>query len=123
MGMTQTAVGVGETGSVDAVSALIAGLEREFGRGAGQALADVFLAAEDTDFHWDARVSERFLGAYHSQDDEDFELDRVAIVGRLDGVWFTAIIIVDGEGQAHGMIARRGFRGERSAREAWLGAR
>ena len=123
MGTIQTAIGVGETGSVDAVSSLIAGLEREFGRGAGPALAEVFLAAEDTDFHWYARVSERFLGAYHSQDQEEFELDRVAIVGRLDGVWFTAIIIVDGEGQAHGMIAQRGFRSEKSAREAWLDAR
>ena len=112
-----------EAGAADSVSVLIAGLESEFGRGAGEALADRFLAAEDTDFHWDARVSERFLGAYHSQDDEEFELDRVAIVGRLDGIWFTAIIIVDGEGQAHGMIARRGFRSETAAREAWLDAR
>ncbi len=119
MGMIQTI----EAGSVDAVTMLIAGLESEFGRGAGEALAEIFLAAEDTDFHWDARVSERFLSAYHSLDEEEFDLDRVAIVGRLDGIWFTAIIIVDGEGQPHGTIARSAFRSEKAAREAWAHAR
>jgi hypothetical protein len=119
MGMVQSI----EAGAVDAVSVLIAGLESEFGRGAGEALKDRFLAAEDADFHWDARVSERFLGSYCSLDEEDFELDRVAIIGRLDGIWFTAIVIVDGEGLAHGMTARRGFRSEKSSREAWLDAR
>ena len=101
------------------VAALVAGLEIEFGRGAGEALAARFLEAEESDFLWDARVSEWWLGAYESNDEEDFELDRVAIVGRLDGRWFVAVSIVDGDGNAHGLMGRRNFRSERKAREAF----
>jgi hypothetical protein len=100
------------------LAALAAGLEIEFGRGAGEALAQRFLEAEESDFVWEARVSERWLGAYESAEDEDFELDRVAIMGRLDGRWFVAVSIVDGDGNAHGLIERRSFRSERQAREA-----
>jgi hypothetical protein len=46
------------------VSALAAGLEIEFGRGAGEALAHRFLDAEDVEFHWEARVEERWIGTY-----------------------------------------------------------
>jgi len=101
------------------LAALVAGLEAEFGRGAGEALAQRFLEAEESDFLWDARVSERWLGAYRAQDEDDFELDRVAIVGRLDGRWFVAVSLVDGDGNAHGLLARRSFAGERRAREAF----
>lgn len=110
-------------GGADAVSALIASLETEFGCNAGRALADRFLAAEDTDFHWVARVSERFLGSYQSLDEEDDDLDRVAIVGELGGLWFMAVVLVDGEGRAHGMIARASFGSEAAARNAWAHAR
>lgn len=64
------------------LEALIAGLEIEFGRGAGEALAHRFLEAEEADFRWDARVDERWVGAYQTIGDDDLELDRVAIVGR-----------------------------------------
>ncbi len=101
------------------VATLVAGLEIEFGRGAGEALAQRFLRAEESDFLWDARVSERWLGAYESIDEDDFELDRVAIVGRLDGRWFVAVSIVDGDGNAHGLMGRRSFRSEVRAREAF----
>jgi len=101
------------------VGTLVAGLEIEFGRGAGEALAQRFLEAEESDFLWDARASERWLGAYESIDEEDFELDRVAIIGRLDGRWFVAVSIVDGDGNAHGLMVRRSFRRERQAREAF----
>ena len=97
---------------------LIAGLEIEFGRGAGKALAQRFLEAEEMDFRWDARVSERWLGVYESVEDEDVGLDRIAICGRLDGKWFAATMIVDGEGSARGMLGCRSFGSERAAREA-----
>jgi hypothetical protein len=117
--ISDTAQSIG-AGSIDAISALIAGLESEFGRAAGAGLADRFLAAEDMDFHWDMRRFERILGRYHSVDEEEFDLDRVAIVGLLDGAWFTATIIVDGDGNANGMIARRSFRSEEAAIEAGM---
>lgn len=102
------------------MATLVAGLEIEFGRGAGDALAARFLEAEESDFLWDARVSERWLGTYQALDDEeDFELDRVAIMGRLDGRWFVAVSIVDGDGNPHGLMGRRKFGSERAAREAF----
>lgn len=113
-------IGAASAKDTDRVMAtLVAGLEIEFGRGAGEALAQRFLEAEESDFLWDARVSERWLGAYQAQDEEDFELDRVAIIGRLDGRWFVAVSIVDGDGNAQGLIGRRSFRSERRAREAF----
>ena len=102
------------------MAALIAGLEIEFGRGISQALAQRFIAAEECDFHWDARVEERWIGAYESIDDDEFDLDRVKILGRLDGNWFVALMIVDGEGDAHGMIAKRSFSERRAAETAFL---
>lgn len=101
------------------MAALVAGLEIEFGRGAGEALAQRFLEAEESDFLWEARQSERWLGAYESIADDDVELDRVAILGRLDGRWFVAVSIVDGDGNAQGLMGRRSFRSERRAREAF----
>ena len=113
-------IGAASAKDTDRVLAtLVAGLEIEFGRGAGEALAQRFLEAEESDFLWDARVSERWLGAYQAQDEEDFELDRVAIVGRLDGRWFVAVSIVDGDGNAQGLMGWRSFRSERRAREAF----
>lgn len=104
------------------MAALIAGLEIEFGSRAAEGLAQRFLAAEDSDFHWDARIGERWLGAYESIDGQELELDRVEIYGILDGGWFTACVIIDGDGRAHGMIGRRGFRSERAARRAFTRA-
>ncbi|MBT2243621.1 hypothetical protein JQK15_08715 [Sphingobium sp. BHU LFT2] len=104
------------------VSALVAGLEWEFGRGAAEGLARHFLEAEEVDFRWDARSEERWLGIYEDPDDAGFELDRVAICGRLDGQWFTAIMLVDGEGNAHGMTGCRVARDRTEARDGMVHA-
>jgi hypothetical protein len=115
--------GTASANVVDRVmAALVSGLELEFGRGAGEELADRFLAAEEADFHWDARVEERWIGAYETPDDEEFELDRIAICGRLDGKWFCATMLVDGDGRAHGMMGCRLFRSLARARDAMLHA-
>jgi hypothetical protein len=109
--------------SADRVMAtLIAGLQIEFGSSAAEGLAHHFLEAEEVDFHWDARISERWLGAYEAQDDDELELDRVAIMGRLDGRWFIATCIVDGDGNPHGMLGCRDFRNESAARKAFSDA-
>ncbi|WP_244624591.1 hypothetical protein [Sphingomonas sp. So64.6b] len=102
------------------MAVLVAGLELEFGRGAAEALAQRFIAAEECDFTWDARDQERWLGAYEAPGDSDFELDRVAIIGFLDRQWFVAVCIVDGDGMAHGMIGRRTFSNEQGARKAFV---
>lgn len=102
------------------MAALIAGLEVEFGRGAGEALAQRFLEAEEVDFHWDARLQERWIGAYEADVEDDVELDRIRIFGRLDGHWFVAMMIVDGDGNAHGMMGKRTFKRRREAEEAFI---
>lgn len=107
-----------EAASDRVTAALVAGLELEFGRGAGEALAGRFLTAEEADFVWEARDEERWLGAYESVEDEGFELDRVAIIGRMKGRWFVAQMIVDGEGCAHGMLGKREVGNAKAAREA-----
>jgi hypothetical protein len=105
------------------MAALVSGLELEFGTRAAEGLAQRFLAAEECDFHWDVRDQERWLGAYECINDEDLELDRVAILGRIDGAWFVAEIIVDGDGQAHGMISKREFTRAQSAQKAFAARR
>jgi len=105
------------------MAALVAGLELEFGTRAAEGLAQHFLAAEECDFHWDARDQERWLGGYESIDGQELELDRVAVMGRIDGRWFVAEIIIDGEGRAHGMIGKRSFARVQPARRAFANRR
>lgn len=104
------------------VSALISELELEFGRGAGEALARRFIEAEEVEFHWDARVEERWIGTFEGSLEDDLELDRVRILGRLDGRWFVAVMIVDGDGNAHGMMGKRDFRSRSYAVRAFADA-
>ena len=104
-------------------AALVSDLESEFGHGAGEALAQHFLAAEEADFRWDARLRERWIGAYESADDEEgVELASVKILGRLNGKWFVATMIVDGDGRAHAMLGNREFDDEPSAQKAFADA-
>lgn len=110
------------TASDRVMATLMAGLEVEFGRGAGKALAQRFLDAEETDFLWDARVEERWIGSYESIDDDDLELDRIAICGRLDGRWFASMMLVDGDGMAHGTMGKRHYESRKLAHEAMLDA-
>lgn len=100
------------------MAALISGLEIEFGRGAGEGLAQHFLAAEETDFRWEVRIEERWIGAYESDDADQLWLDRVAICGRIHRKWFAATMIVDGDGNAHGMLGCRDFRSRKAAMAA-----
>jgi hypothetical protein len=104
------------------MAALVSGLEIEFGRGVGEALAHRFLEAEESDFLWDARLQERWIGAYESADDDEIELDRVRIFGRLDGRWFVAVMIVDGDGNPHGLMGKRQFGRQHEALAAFADA-
>lgn len=116
-------IGTASANVVDRVmAALVSGLELEFGRGAGEGLAHRFLDAEEADFRWDARVEERWIGTYEGIEDDGLALDRIAICGRIDGNWFCAVMLVDGDGQAHGMMGCRQFRSLVRARDAMLHA-
>ena len=89
----------------------------------GEAIDRQILASEEADFHWDARLSERWVGAYYSADENEIELDRVAIVGRIDGRWFAATSIIDGDGMPHGITNRRTFDTRHQAEMAFDRAR
>ena len=104
------------------MAALLSGLEIEFGHGVGEALAHRFLEAEESDFLWEARDQERWIGTYESTDDDEIDLDRVRIFGRLDGTWFVAVMIVDGDGNAHGMMGKREFGRRKQALAAFADA-
>lgn len=104
------------------MAALVSGLEIEFGHGAGEALAHRFLEAEESDFLWDSREMERWIGAFESIDDGEIDLDRVRIFGRLDGKWFVAVMIVDGDGNPHGLMGKREFRRRHQALAAFADA-
>jgi len=110
------------TASDRVMATLMAGLEIEFGRGVGEALAHRFLQVEEVDFPWEARAEERWIGAYQGVDDEEFELDRIAICGRLDGTWFCATMLVDGDENPHGTMGCRTFGSLADARKAMLDA-
>lgn len=119
MGMVQ---GIG-TASDSVVATLVAGLEIELGRSAGEALAQRFLDAEESDFLWDVRGEERWLGSYDGFGEDDLELDRIAIWGRLADRWFMAIMLVDGEGMPHGTIVKRICHSRNAARKGMADAR
>ena len=98
---------------------LATGCESAVRRDSGAGIDRNILAAEEADFHWDARLSERWLGAYGSADDDDIDLDRVAIVGRIDGQWFAATSIIDGDGMPRAMTNRRAFDTKNEAERAF----
>jgi hypothetical protein len=98
------------THAAGAMAQGISGLEHEFGPITAQ-----IIAGEEADFLWEARETERWIGAYEGSEDEDFDLDLVAIVGRLDGAWFAAKLIIDGEGQAYDVVSRCNFTSRNAA--------
>ena len=83
---------------------LVSGLEVEFGTSEIGGLALRYIDAEAADFHWDARISERHLGAYLSPDDDGSELERVGVIGVLAGRFYVATCVVDGDGGIQTML-------------------
>lgn len=110
-------------GAADRVMhALIAGLTLEFGRDAGEGLAQRFLDAEEFEFLWDARLQERWIGGWDAGLDDDIELDRVRILAKLDRKWTIATLLIDGDGNPHGLLGRRDFARRAPAERAYLDA-
>ena len=107
----------------DGFEALVLGLELEFGHGDVGGIAAQFIDAEAADFYWNARMGERHLGSFESFDDEDFDLERIVVIGVLAGRWYVATCIVDGDGAVHFMTKCRHFGGEDQARRAFENAR
>lgn len=96
-------------GSYSVYDKLVSGLEKEFGSGAAAALAERFIDAEGADFHWEARMREKLLGAYESLETEEELLERVAVLGMLGGRWFVAVLIIGDRHDAQALLGLRHF--------------
>jgi hypothetical protein len=84
-----------------ACEARVDALRAEF----GAVLAARILDAEELDFLWDGRISERYLGQqFGSECDDGSELSRIAIVSFLDGSWHAAVCLADGDGDARALL-------------------
>jgi hypothetical protein len=114
-------------GSGDAYARLVEGLRMEFGCADVGVLAERIFEAERLDFHWDSRVSERYLGQEWRPDfaaeDGAGELARVAILTFVAQRWHAGVCLVDGEGCAVDLLWVRSFDGRDEAWEAYARAR
>ena len=114
-------------GSGDAYARLVEGLRLEFGCADVGALAERIFEAEKVEFHWEARVAERYLGQHFPLDfgDEDCadELARVAILSFVAGHWHAGVCVVDDDGCAADLLWSRSFQRREDAAEAFARAR
>lgn len=114
-------------GSGDAYARLVEGLQMEFGCADVGALADRIFEAEKVEFHWEARVRERYLGQYFPEafGDEDAgeDMSRMAILSFVAGRWHAGVCLVDGDGCATDLLWLRSFEQRDDAAEAFARAR
>jgi hypothetical protein len=114
-------------GSGDAYARLVEGLRMELGCSDIAALADRILECERADFHWNARVRERYLGQHFPFDFGDDgageDLSRVAILSFLGGRWHVGVCLVDGNCCADDLLWLRSFDARQDASEAFDRAR
>ena len=86
----------------------------------GAVIASRILEAEAADFHWEARIRERYLGQHC---DEDFgsgeELSRVAILSDLGRQWHAGVCLVDGEGCVETLLWLRSFASLEDAKQTF----
>ena len=89
----------------------------------GAILAARIIESEATDFLWDARVKERYLGQHldvgFDIGEGEVELSRIAVLSSLAGRWHVASCLVDGEGMAVDILWQEGFEGRNEADAAF----
>lgn len=94
-------------------------LQAEF----GQVLASRMVEAELVDFLWEGRVRERYLGQQDGVFAEAEELSRILVISRLDGYWYVALCLVDGEGEPAMLLWRHVAADAAEAEAFFSGAR
>lgn len=111
----------------DSYSQLVRELQTEFRCDDVGVLADRILEAEAADFHWDARVEERYLGQQFGfdleADEPGEELSPVAILSFVAKRWHAGVCLVDGEGCVVELLWIRSFDQRDDAWDAYARAR
>lgn len=103
---------------------IVSGLETSFGRSAAEGLARQFIEAEGADFYWEARQREKWIGAYERLDEDEGEaLDRVAVFGLLDGLFYVAVVLVDAIDGVEALLGMRQFERREEAERAFESTR
>ena len=114
-------------GSGDPYAWLVASLQMEFESSEVCALAARILEGEKAEFHWDARVQERYLGQHLpadlGDDEGGEEHARIAILSFLADRWHAGICLVDGNGCAADLLWLRSFDAREDAAETFARAR
>lgn len=103
---------------------IVSGLESSFGRSAAEGLARQFIEAEGADFYWEARIAARWIGAYERLDAGDDQswgepLDRVAVFGLLDGLYYVAVVLIDALEGVEALLGVRQFERRKEAERAF----
>ncbi|WP_314715859.1 hypothetical protein [Sphingobium yanoikuyae] len=73
----------------------------------------------EEDSLWEARIAERWLGAFEGEVEAGEEWDLVAILGQVEGGWFAARMLVDGEGAPRQVAGRRNLQSKWAALRAF----
>lgn len=114
-------------GSGDAYARLVDGLRMEFGCVDVGALADRIFEAEKAEFHWEARVQERYLGQHFAldllDDDAGDDASRIAILSFIADRWHAGACLVDGDGCVIDLLWLRSFERHDDAAEMFAQAR
>ena len=86
----------------------------------GSVLAARILEAEAADFHWQARLKERYLGQYL---DDVFgcgeELSRIAILSQLGRQWHAGVCLADGDGEVDALLWLRSYSSRDEAQDTF----
>lgn len=114
--------------SHDAYARLVEGLRLEFGCADVGALAERIFEVEKVEFHWEARIAERYLGQhfpldFDDEDDGGDDLARMAILSFVAGRWHAGVCVVHGDGCAVDLLWSRSFERREDAAEAFVRAR
>ncbi|HWC56973.1 MAG TPA: hypothetical protein VG434_08415 [Sphingomicrobium sp.] len=114
-------------GSGDAYARLVEGLRMELGCSDVASIADRIFEAEKAEFHWEARVRERYLGQHLptglGDEDAGEDVSRIAILSFAAGRWHAGICLVDGDGCAVDLLWLRSFEHHEDASETFARAR
>lgn len=104
---------------IDHFAALLSGLRAEFGDTDVDTIVARLIECEASDFYWEARIQEAWIGEYESLNDDGETLDRIAILSDFGGRFHVGIALVDGDGDIHDLRTHSSFTSAWDAEDAF----